>query len=297
MYMAAQTPCPDVVHRWWQAHPPVGTFIAILSVIGVLVPLFREWNSIHKAEKALWTLLMFLLVFGELRTLYLDRDEHDFEQARARCEELENFRQIANTLEKSIRKNQEHFDKTVSQLNEVYGETKLTANTAKNAVDSITGGSHVLVLVMAQIRNDIAYPFVYSPNLGVIRSTHIRIVNLAFFNQDFQNAKRTGQPSELFAHDINFEIPDLGIGLGTELPTPVPLGTGESAKFNIFFESLNGGWFENLVMRKKHGQWLSAIRVFREHSGKLSIMYVKVEPGFLNDGEKLDWEKLMSLKM
>ena len=33
--------CSEAAHFWWQWHPPVGVFIAMLALLGVLVPLFR----------------------------------------------------------------------------------------------------------------------------------------------------------------------------------------------------------------------------------------------------------------
>ena len=36
-------PCPLFAPPWWQWHPPVGTYIGILGVLGVIVPwLFRD---------------------------------------------------------------------------------------------------------------------------------------------------------------------------------------------------------------------------------------------------------------
>jgi hypothetical protein len=67
-------------------YPPVGFFIAILGFLGVLVPLFREWGVIGKREKAIWTALMFILVLLEIRSIYLDRAEHDSKEAAARKE-------------------------------------------------------------------------------------------------------------------------------------------------------------------------------------------------------------------
>ena len=91
-------------------------FISILAVLGVLVPLFRSWEKIGRGEKAIWTLLMFLFVGLEIRTLYLDRDEHDRDQAQARCEQLESFKQIATTLGTAITTSQTQFNATMEKF-------------------------------------------------------------------------------------------------------------------------------------------------------------------------------------
>ena len=54
------------VYSW---HPWPGFFIAILALLGVLVPLLRE--HIGKREKALWTVVMLGLMILELRSLKL----------------------------------------------------------------------------------------------------------------------------------------------------------------------------------------------------------------------------------
>lgn len=82
--------CNDALRLWWQWHPPAGVFIALLAVLGVIVPWFRG-SEIGKRERAFWTFLMFLFVGLEIRTLYLDRAEHDKEQALARCKSLRVF--------------------------------------------------------------------------------------------------------------------------------------------------------------------------------------------------------------
>ena len=59
------------------------------GLLGVIVPWLFE--RMGRTKKAIWTLVMFALVYGEIRTLYLDRDQHDREQAQANCEQIERF--------------------------------------------------------------------------------------------------------------------------------------------------------------------------------------------------------------
>ena len=94
--------CVESAVSWFQWHPPVGVFIAILALLGVLVPLFREWGTIKQLEKSAWTIAMLALLSLELRTLYLDRDEHDREQALSNCRQLEHFGAIAQRIETTI---------------------------------------------------------------------------------------------------------------------------------------------------------------------------------------------------
>lgn len=97
-------------------YPPVGFFIAILGLLGVLVPLFRDLAKIGPREKAIWTLVMFLLVGLEFRSLYLDRADHDQKEAAAREMQLKGFEKIGNGIESAIQKNQEEFDTTMARI-------------------------------------------------------------------------------------------------------------------------------------------------------------------------------------
>jgi protein-S-isoprenylcysteine O-methyltransferase Ste14 len=87
-------------------HPPVGVFIAVLAVLGVIVPWFRAWSNIRKWERAFWTILMFVLVGLEIRSIYSDQTEHDKQQAEARARELERFSQIAGGIKTAINNSQ-----------------------------------------------------------------------------------------------------------------------------------------------------------------------------------------------
>jgi hypothetical protein len=110
----------------WHWYPPVGVFIAILALLGVLVPLFRDLTKIGKGEKAVWTLVMFALVGLEIRSIYLDRDAHDKEQAMARAEQLKQFSEIAKGMNASIDNSQKQFDATMGRINTTLRTSELT---------------------------------------------------------------------------------------------------------------------------------------------------------------------------
>ena len=78
-------------------HVPVGVYIAILALVGVLVPLLRE--KVGKREKAFWTLFLTVLLILELRSIYRDRDEHDRAQTQIRNTEQQRFDQTMNRFD------------------------------------------------------------------------------------------------------------------------------------------------------------------------------------------------------
>jgi hypothetical protein len=99
-----------------------------------------------KGEKAIWTLLMVVLVLLELRTLYLDRDEHDQEQALARCEQLQSFQQIATTLGTAISTSQTQFAETMRGVGKVFDKTEQAADLAGEGVMGMTGADSYLLI-------------------------------------------------------------------------------------------------------------------------------------------------------
>ena len=86
----------------WAWYPPVGVFIGMLAAVSVALPFLREMKGMGKQERALWTLLMFALVFLEFKSIYQERATHEKEQEKARAEQLSQFSSIAGRIDKSI---------------------------------------------------------------------------------------------------------------------------------------------------------------------------------------------------
>ena len=132
-------PCPEIIAPWWKWYPYVGFFIAILAGLGVLVPWFRG-TEIGKREKALWTVVMVALVALELRSITLDGHQHEREESRARCQQLQSFDDIATKLAIAITSGEVQFRATMAGVSTVLNETKQAASAAKLAATQVTGG-------------------------------------------------------------------------------------------------------------------------------------------------------------
>jgi hypothetical protein len=107
-------------------NPPVGVFIAILGLLGVIVPLIRPLETMGKREKAIWTCIAFVLLVVELRIIYQDRAHHDKDQAEARAQEERNFKTIANGLQQSINQSKEDFDTTIGKIKPILEASETT---------------------------------------------------------------------------------------------------------------------------------------------------------------------------
>jgi hypothetical protein len=102
-------------------YPPVGVFIAILGLLGIVVPLVRDLAKMGKWEKAAWTFVMFALMWLEIRSIYLDRRAHDVEQAAARKEQLKHFKEVGDGITTAIDESQKQFDATMQRSNSILG--------------------------------------------------------------------------------------------------------------------------------------------------------------------------------
>ncbi len=127
-------PCPEIVQPWWYWYPYVGTFITILGGLGVVVSLFRGEKANQK-EKIAWSILMLLLVFLELRSIRLDGHQHDRDQARVQCLQLEGFKEVAGGITASIATSQTQFNKTMEKLNQTLSTETNTFNQTRPYAD------------------------------------------------------------------------------------------------------------------------------------------------------------------
>jgi hypothetical protein len=143
-----------------------------------------------RGEKALWTLLMIVLVGLELRTLYLDRNEHDREQAYAACERLERFGQIADKMDSAISTSQSQFNATMDkfsgdeqvrqqQFNATIEKSNKIVSGVQNNLDAVTGSNSFPEFFVAMNQgsgNPVTYPmdvFIYGKY--PIRNLHAEI--------------------------------------------------------------------------------------------------------------------------
>lgn len=125
-----------VLTNLWAWYPPVGVFIAILAVVSVVVPFFRDLAKIGRLEKAVWTLVMLLLMLLEVKSIYQERDTHDTEQREARAKELEQFRSIGKDIKTSLEK-----------MEKIVDLTGKAVYFSSNTLQQITGGGQFCYLV------------------------------------------------------------------------------------------------------------------------------------------------------
>jgi hypothetical protein len=224
------------MHKLWDWYPPVGVFIAILGLLGVLVPLFREWGKISKLEKATWTFVMFVFVLLELKSIYQDRNAHDKEQAAARAEELRSFKEIANGIDTSIENSHKQFDATMTK--------------AQENLNHMTGGNTypMIGLIPIPIGNK---PDTFRLALQAVGDSPLFDVSVSISKlplptvvsaTDFVSTGKT-------VYDTVFTAPSLSPNRAEMLP-PVTISLGSQSDFLITTIARNGVFHERLHVRK-----------------------------------------------
>jgi len=123
-----------MLHHLWAWHAPIGAWIGILGLLGVVVPLTRDPTKMGKGEKALWTAVMFVLLGLELKTVYQDRREHDEEQAKARSEQIAQFNRIADRINQTTDASERQFEATMARSDRIMGRTN-------EVLVDVTGGN------------------------------------------------------------------------------------------------------------------------------------------------------------
>jgi hypothetical protein len=158
----------------WAWHPPVGVWIGVLGLLGVIVPLIRDINKIGRREKAAWTFIMFWLLLLEMKSVYQDRNEHDIQQAKDRVREENNFQSIANGIQGSIADSARNFTATMGETNEV--------------LENITGGRS-FAIVTPQVWSGLVPIPLSIRNFGSRTLTGVTVTILHSRDWDVQNLR------------------------------------------------------------------------------------------------------------
>lgn len=260
--------------------------MGVLAFLGVIVPwLFRPPERMGRSEKAIWTSVLFVLVFLEVRTLYLDRDQHDREQAQARCEQIERFGQIADGIKQSIDQSQKQYEGTISHVDGVLSTTQNVAALAKKNLESITGGSSFAYVIPFTGIPPSSFPRVRDPlltfmivNQGPDILTGVSVTIAKIVKQYPHGAITSGEVA-----------PVLVGNLGPHASQPVPdtyiheRGLSADSRMNhyeCFITAQNGTIREEIYLRlaKSGIGWAYQIEV-EKNTGKHQIL------------KKIDWRE------
>jgi hypothetical protein len=131
-------------------HTPVGVYIALLGGLAVAVTLRKEpWLK----EKAAWVGLISLLMYAEIRNLYVaDREQtQTFLTIQTGLNETKTgldasakaLSGISEGIGKASGESQKQFDMAAERSNVILDKTQVAADRASEAVSTLTGGDSV----------------------------------------------------------------------------------------------------------------------------------------------------------
>jgi hypothetical protein len=257
----------EVLH-WY---PPVGVFIGILGLLGVVVPLVRDLAKMGKWEKAGWTLVMFALMGLELRSIYIDRRDHEGQQAAARAELLDNFQRIADGIKTEITTSQSEFAATMKRSDAILGGVGESLNVQSGgdsyAYARVSPGDGFIELYIIQVGDH-----------------HLRNVSGFLLDMDkLHTAFLTGQEMDSKLYQINVDrMPVLRrqqVLFVGKFPWP---GDSDYRQFNVALSADNGTFSTMLRLKHVSGRtWTSALVVGASYyDGKGGIVCTRMEKEF-----------------
>lgn len=243
--MGMVDPCPVYLTNWWEYHLPVGTSIAILALIGVLVPLFRPWEKIARIEKALWTLLMIALLALELRTLSLDRQEHVRDQALAECHQLESLKTLVGESEKAMTLSQTQYGSTIGHVDGVLKTTQNVAKLSQENLEEVTGGdsySYVYPLLVGGT-NEVYDLRIHNAGKHILTGVVVKVRFVAA--KIIPTGEILGKAA---VYQVGVLPPEWGELIPDSIWTPT-LNANGTSEYDIRITSQNGGSREKLFFR------------------------------------------------
>ena len=267
-------------------HPPVGIFIGLLGLLGVVVPLVRKLETMGRWEKAGWTLIMFVLMGLELRSIDRDRADNEMKQAAARTELLTNFQKIANGITSEITTSKTGFDATMKR-----------SDTILNGIDEnikiANGGDSYAYVVMSPINGGFDVYVIQDGNYHLLDAV-VSVIDL----DKFEAAVKTGQIFDRRRYEVvNTSMPLLYRGRALVVGT-LPLDGGDYKRYNSTIFARNGVFSELSRLKRVGDTWKSAFVVsVSYYNGKKGIACEKIDKEFpheLVENDK-DWTSVTKL--
>ena len=270
-----------VVVGWWFPIPSgyAITGIAVIAGIMALRPEMGGW------ERSLWFVVLVLFAAMEIRAINRDRkDQTDkFEKTSQGLQTaINNSKTAVQDLTLAISEGREHFDKTMSGVNDAV-ETQTGGNSFcyidfDSALHDVGGmtvvrvGKYPLHALSARIMDAVKVQMAISNLIRANPNEHGGSLAQQIF--DTQRGNDVIQPIPEFATPSKF--------LGGYQMTHSDLGQS----FQVLFSAANGSWIERLEIREIKGKWTKAMMV--EVPGRKPYRFIKIDPDYPRVDGKLD---------
>jgi hypothetical protein len=265
-----------VLPALWEWHPFVGLFIAVLALVGVLVPLLRE--HIGKREKAAWTLIMFILVGLEIRSMYL----YNQDEVATRDQQLENATGLLNSLNESLILNERQF-----LINQQKFSTAISG--IHKELDIETGGDSYIYFDVTQLGGPVEIPTSGIAN-GAIFSMAVPHFVGTFPLQNIFVSEFCPSVGWLPSIDYGTMYRD-EVGRPRQSPYVQFLPNATDPTCNFWINTSNGSYGQDVRFFKVKNKWTWASLLFK-YPQKQPMRYF-FGPGFVRDEETMkEWPAL-----
>jgi hypothetical protein len=227
-------------------------------------------KTLFRHEKAIWTLLMFVLVGLEIDSIYQDQIQRDAEQRKAACEQANRFEGIAEKLEDDINANRIHFDAMMTKDQGILDTARSVNQVAKANLDNITGGDSYGYVEPVSTRAD--YATVTLHNDGDQILTGISVVIERVLNNCVMEADAKCIPEFDPGMMTPIEMGSLGSHQHKPIPREIdfdPTRNG-SSQYNVRIYAQNGQAIQQIFFRKStmHRGYAYRYTIIRTVSGK-----------------------------
>ncbi len=296
--VALMLPLAVLCAYWYWRVPGPGKAVGALAVASVIMG-FR--GQISGREKVAWTLVLFALLFVELRAIDHDRQKNDQEQAGARKEARKQFDADQQKFSAILVQNQQDFEATEHHLESlIQSGAKLQDLTKQNLESSIGGSSYCyLDFGFPDPPKGELYGIIWIHGKYPLHDAWMNVLDVPKFNEFTQRVPKPYTLSQMMKvgrQQINLgDLPPGTGGNGHEngdesqrMITEITFDDKTDKDYNILFGALNGNWRERLKLKRVDGQWKRALRVTKAKSGK--IIWENVDPLYPKVNGKVEWE-------
>jgi len=242
---------------YWRHLPPPGYAIGVLGVLAAFVGEMRPW------QKSIWLFLITALLILELRAISKDRSDYARAEHERITKEQDQFQNIAGGIKATIEDSDRKYAATISRFEE-------TLNT-------MTGdGSYCY------------FTFDFGGAPALIHRGKYTLYDLHANFLDIKQAFIVGTEWVVGSPVTIGDFADGSARLITGVHRPSDINSADRLGLRIFFGARNGFWHEEYRGQYVHGEWVEAIRVFKQRGAPFSkkdvLIFEKIDKHFPRDG-------------
>jgi hypothetical protein len=239
--------------KWGFDLPSPSKAAVALGVVAVVMSLRGEMGG---KEKLAWIALSLGLLIVEFQAIDSKDDADRQLRADAKASELAEFSKIAKDIDLTIKKDQEHFDKTMAGINVNIG--------------MLTGGDSRFYLEPGE--TSIANETVYLMLLPTVKGEYpLRDVQYEVYSPIGGNA---------YSPVISTIYPNLlnRLDVAPSMEFPDDDNPRKEVQFQVHIATSNGAYFELIKFRKRKGKWIHALQLTGDP--KRTVFYTETQRDF-----------------